>query len=69
MLNPIWDKPIVAEFFPAARMGRSQARKRHHSWGGDLMGKFEINGHTHIFNFASVFTENSLKILLDRIES
>ena len=33
------------------------------------MGKFEINGHTHIFNFASVFTENSLKILLDRMKA
>ena len=32
------------------------------------MGKFEVNSHAHIFNFGSVFTENSVKILLDRIK-
>lgn len=31
------------------------------------MSRFEINSHTHIFNFSSVFTEKSLSILLQRL--
>jgi predicted TIM-barrel fold metal-dependent hydrolase len=31
------------------------------------MSRFEINSHTHIFNFSSVFTEKTLSILLRRL--